>query len=131
MKLVELPQSLPFIGLRAAFRLDATQDALRAGGGGARLMNLRSGGQAPRQASWRAIALPAFFLLIFGTVGPAAAQFHVAQPDVVKGEAVVGDHAAAYSGPRRRRRSSGQGHEVEAIYDFTDRWELVAKGLLL
>ena len=93
-------------------------------------MNLRSGSPAPRQASWRVIALPAFFLLIFGTVGPAAAQFHVAQPDVVKGEAVVGDHAAAYSGPGDIEKLR-QGHEVEAIYDFTDRWELVAKGLFL
>ena len=49
---------------------------------------------------------------------------------MVKGEAVVGDHAAAYSGPGDTEKLR-QGHEVEAIYDFTDRWELVTKGLFL
>jgi hypothetical protein len=41
-----------------------------------------------------------------------------------------GDHAAAYSGPGDIEKLR-QGNEVEAIYDFTDRWELVAKGLFL
>lgn len=93
-------------------------------------MNRRSGDLTPRQVLWRAIAFPAFFFLIFGTSGRAWAQFHVAQPDVVKGEAVVGDHAAAYSGPGTKEKLR-QGHEVEAIYDFTNRWELVTKGLFL
>jgi hypothetical protein len=93
-------------------------------------MNPHIGGKAPSQAAWHAVALAAFLVLLFGTSLPAEAQFHVAQPDVVKGEAVVGDHAAIYSdhGTEEKLR---QGHEVEAIYDFTDRWELVAKGLFL
>lgn len=93
-------------------------------------MNRRSRSFAPRQASWRILALLALLFSGIAISTPALAQFHVAQPDVVKGEAVVGDHAAAYSGPGDTEKLR-QGHEVEAIYDFTDRWELVAKGLLL
>lgn len=88
-------------------------------------MDRRSGGFAPHDASWRAgswraIALLAFLFPVVALASPAAAQFHVTQPDVVKGEAVVGDHAAAYSGPGTEE-SLRQGHELEATYDVTQR----------
>jgi hypothetical protein len=76
------------------------------------------------------VALLSFLGLIFAGSPQAAAQFHVAQPDVVKGEVVVGDHAAVYfdHGTEEKLR---QGHEVEAIYDFTERFELIGKDLFL
>jgi hypothetical protein len=92
-------------------------------------MDRRSGGFAPGRAPWRVIAFIALFSCpLLALASPAAAQFHVVQPDVVKGEATVGDHAAAYVGPGTEEKLR-QGHEVEATYDFTERWELVAKGI--
>ena len=88
-------------------------------------MNRRSG----NACSWRAFVLLAFFSSLLLTLpSPARAQFHVTQPDVVKGEATAGDHAAAYDGPGADEKLD-QGHEVEVTYDFTERLQLVAKGI--
>jgi hypothetical protein len=92
-------------------------------------MDGRSGSFAPGGGPWRVIAFLALFGgLVLALAAPAAAQFHVTQPDIVKGEATVGDHAALYEGPGTEEKLR-QGHEVEATYDFTERWELVAKGI--
>src|SRR5262245_22359781 len=78
----------------------------------------------------RAAIVFGFVAALFGAPRPAEAQFHVAQPDIVKGEAVVGDHAAVY-GDHGTKEKLRQGHEVEATYDATERFELIAKGLFL
>ena len=93
-------------------------------------MDKRNGDSAWRwDALWRRRSL---FLLCAGLTlflpSAAHAQFHVAQPDVVKGEATAGDHAAIYQGPGTKEKLD-QGHEVEATYDFTERWGLVGKGI--
>ena len=134
------PQTREASGLPANFPssagtppLGSTPRKTRSGWGqGARLMNRRSRKPSAAPSVLARHRASCSSLLIFGTRSRVQrlAQFHVAQPDVVKGEAVVGDHAAAYSGPGDTEKLR-QGHEVEAIYDFTDRWELVAKGLLL
>jgi hypothetical protein len=60
---------------------------------------------------------------------PAAAQFHVTQPDVVKGQGQVADHAAIYAGPGTEERLV-QGHELEMIYGLTERLAFVTVGVL-
>jgi hypothetical protein len=86
-------------------------------------------GGVPGAGPWLGTALQVFCLGLALTVStPAVAQFHVTQPDVVKGEATLGDHAAAYSGPGSAERLL-QGHEVEATYGITERFDLIAKGI--
>jgi hypothetical protein len=83
-------------------------------------------------AAWTAFSclgsFLAFLVLIFALASPASAQFHVTQPDIVKGEATIGDHAAVYGGPGTVEKLD-QGHELEATYDFTDWWQIIAKGI--
>jgi hypothetical protein len=79
---------------------------------------------------WRALLLLALCACLFtGMVSPAAAQFHVTQPDVVEGQGAVADHAAVYAGPGTEERLD-QGHELELFYGLTDRLGLVTVGLL-
>jgi hypothetical protein len=59
---------------------------------------------------------------------PAAAQFHVVQPDVVKGQGQVADHAAVYSGPGSEERLV-QGHDVELTYGLSERLAFLTMGL--
>jgi hypothetical protein len=60
---------------------------------------------------------------------PAAAQFHVAQPEVVKGQGEIADHGALYAGPGTVEKLD-QGHELELYYGLTDRLAFVTLGLL-
>jgi len=60
---------------------------------------------------------------------PAAAQFHVAQPEVVKGQGEVADHGAFYAGPGTVEKLD-QGHELELYYGLTDRLAFISVGLL-
>ncbi len=76
------------------------------------------------------------FLLAIATViclaavpRPAAAQFHVAQPEVVKGQGEIADHGAAYAGPGTEEKLD-QGHELELYYGLTDRLAFLTIGLL-
>ena len=95
-------------------------------------MDRRSGNidrRSPEASSCRALVLLALVVpLLLALPSAAEAQFHVTQPDVVKGEATVGDHAAAYDGPGTDEKLD-QAHEIEATYAFTERLELVGKGI--
>jgi hypothetical protein len=89
-------------------------------------MNRRSGEFAP----WRALLLfPLCACLSVGAPSPAAAQFHVTQPDVVEGKGTVADHAAIYAGPGTDEKLD-QGHELELFYGLADRLAMVTVGLL-
>jgi len=59
----------------------------------------------------------------------AAAQFHVAQPEVVKGQGEIADHGALYAGPGTVEKLD-QGHELELYYGLTDRLAFLTLGLL-
>ena len=59
----------------------------------------------------------------------AQAQFHVAQPEVVKGQGEIADHAAVYTGPGTVEKLD-QGHELELYYGLTDRLAFLTIGLL-
>ena len=60
---------------------------------------------------------------------PAAAQFHVAQPEVVKGQGEIADHGALYAGPGTVEKLD-QGHELELYYGLTDRLAFLTLGFL-
>src|SRR6476659_11056360 len=60
---------------------------------------------------------------------PAQAQFHVAGPEVVKGQGEIADHGALYAGPGTVEKLD-QGHELELYYGLTDRLAFLTLGLL-
>jgi hypothetical protein len=60
---------------------------------------------------------------------PAHAQFHVAGPEVVKGQGEIADHGALYAGPGTVEKLD-QGHELELFYGLTDRLAFLTIGLL-
>jgi hypothetical protein len=60
---------------------------------------------------------------------PATAQFHVAEPEVVKGQGQIADHGAVYAGPGTVKKLD-QGHQLELYYGLTDRLAFLTVGLL-
>jgi hypothetical protein len=72
------------------------------------------------------VALAASFLL---GQRHAHAQFHVAEPEVVKGQGQIADHGALYSGPGTEEKLN-QSHQLEMYYGLTDRLAFLTLGLL-
>jgi hypothetical protein len=82
-------------------------------------------------AAWMRVLLPAAIAAIFALSFPerAEAQFHVAGPEVVKGQGEIADHGAFYVGPGTEEKLD-QGHELELYYGLTDRLAFLTIGLL-
>jgi hypothetical protein len=82
-----------------------------------------------RGAAWMRILLAVAVATCLGVPKPASAQFHVAQPEVVKGQGEIADHGALYAGPGTVEKLD-QGHELELYYGLTDRLAFLTIGLL-
>jgi hypothetical protein len=73
------------------------------------------------------IALAASFVL--AQPHAAHAQFHVAEPEVVKGQGQIADHGALYAGAGTEEKLN-QSHQLEMYYGLTDRLAFLTLGLL-
>ena len=81
-------------------------------------------------AAWTQILLAiAVAACLVALPKPAAAQFHVAQPEVVKGQGEIADHGAVYAGPGTVEKLD-QAHQLELYYGLTDRLAFLTVGLL-
>ena len=82
-------------------------------------------------AAWMRVLIPAAIAAVFALSVPerAEAQFHVAQPEVVKGQGEIADHGAVYAGPGRQEMLD-QAHQLELYYGLTDRLAFLTVGLL-
>ena len=68
-------------------------------------------------------------LLAIAVPSPASAQFHVAEPEVIKGQGQLADHGAVYAGPGTEEQLD-QAHQLELFYGLTDRLGFLTVGLL-
>ncbi len=81
-------------------------------------------------AAWMRILLAIAVAACLGALPtPATAQFHVAQPEVVKGQGEIADHGALYAGPGTVEKLD-QAHQLELYYGLTDRLAFLTVGLL-
>jgi hypothetical protein len=81
-------------------------------------------------AAWMRVLLAMAVATCLGALPkPATAQFHVAQPEVVKGQGEIADHGAVYAGPGTVEKLD-QAHQLELYYGLTDRLAFLTVGLL-